>query len=130
MVNGFLKFVSFFFTRSIGADEGIKYLEELSNIFGFPARFVTFTSGVHEAYQIERVKRVLLSIISKLSADNTTELYIHVQLNLLNLMYIFVDEVQNAIKAHVHSTTQKASFELTNNIHICFTYPADRINII
>lgn len=125
MVDGFSKFVWLFTTKSTGSDEVIKKLQDWSNIFGLPTRIVSdrgaaFVSNAFENYvvenqvehvwtttgvargngQIERVNRVILSIISKLSAEDTSK------------WYKFVPQVQKVINSHINCSTKKSPFEI------------------
>ncbi len=93
LVDGFLKFVWIYTTKSTGADEVLKKMEEWSNVFRNPSRIITdrgvaFTSGAFRDYangfehvltttgvargngQVERINRSILSIIFKLSTED------------------------------------------------------------
>lgn len=112
-------------TKSTGQEEVVKRLTDWSNIFGFPKRIVSdkgtaFTSGAFEQFmsshnvehvctttgvargngQIERVNRLILAIISKLSSDEPSK------------WYKYVPEVQKAINCHVHSSLKLSPFEV------------------
>ncbi|XP_033170526.1 uncharacterized protein LOC117147645 isoform X3 [Drosophila mauritiana] len=124
-VDAFSKFVWLFPTKSTGQEEVVKRLTDWSNIFGFPKRIVSdkgtaFTSGAFEQFmsshnvehvctttgvargngQIERVNRLILAIISKLSSDEPSK------------WYKYVPEVQKAINCHVHSSLKLSPFEV------------------
>lgn len=131
MVDGFTKFVWLFTTKTTGCDEVLKKLEEWSNVFGLPSRIVSdrgaaFTSNAFTEYvksnaiehvltttgvargngQIERVNRSILSIISKLSAEDSSK------------WFKFVPQVQRAINSHIHSSSKKSPFELLFGVKI------------
>ena len=114
VVDGFSKFVWLYPVKTTGCEEVIRKLESWSEVFGEPSRLISdrgsaFTSGAFEEYtksnaiehvwtttgvargngQVERVNRSKLSIISKLSADDTAK------------WYKFVSKVQVAFNAHV-----------------------------
>jgi len=125
LVDGFSKFVWIFTTKSTGADEVLRTMEEWSDVIGNPSRIITdrgvaFTSGAFEEYvkrngiehvltttgvprgngQVERINRSILSIISKLSTEDSSK------------WYKFTSQVQRAINSHLSCSTKKSPFEI------------------
>ena len=125
MIDGFSKFVWLYPTKSTNAEEVVRNLKSWSDVFGFPMRIVSdkgaaFTSNLFSEFcresnvehvltttgvargngQIERVNRSILSIIAKLSTDDTSK------------WYKYVGKVQQAINSCVHSSTKRSPFEV------------------
>lgn len=125
LVDGFSKFVWIFTTKSTGADEVVKKMEEWSKVFGNPTRIITdrgvaFTSDAFHDYaktngiehvltttgvprgngQVERINRSILSIICKLSAEDSSK------------WYKFTSQVQKAMNSHISCSTKKSPFEI------------------
>ncbi|KAL7725403.1 hypothetical protein ACLKA6_000164 [Drosophila palustris] len=123
------KFVWLFPKKTTSCEEAVKKIETWSAVFGNPVRVVSDrgaaftanqfadfiktnniehvlgTTGVPRGNgQVERVNRVVLSIIAKMSAEDPTKWYQAVPL------------VQKAINSHVHSTTKRTPFELVFGI--------------
>lgn len=124
IVDGFSKFVWLFPTKSTDANEVLKHMQSWVAVFGNPQRIVSdkgpafvanifkdfckanniehieITTGVPRGNgQIERVNRVILSILAKLSSNEPSKWYKHIA------------QVQKAINAHVHSSTKFTPFE-------------------
>jgi len=143
MVDSFSKFVWMYPTKTTGADEVLKKLQEWSDIFGNPARIVSdrgaaFTSSSFEEFvkeenikhvwgttgvprgngQIERVNRSILSIISKLSSEEPGR------------WYKFVPRVQMAINGTVHESTKRSPFELLIGIKMRCRPDSDILQLI
>lgn len=131
MVDGFSKFLWLFPTKSTGAEEVVRNLNIWSQTFGSPVRIISdkgpaFTSQLFQDWcnenvvdhiltttgvprgngQIERVNRSILSVIAKLSAEDTTK------------WYKFEGEVQKALNSSVHSSTKSTPFEVTFGIRM------------
>lgn len=125
MVDGFSKFVWLFPTKTTNAEEAIRCLKVWSDTFGFPTRIISdkgsaFTSHNFEDFckhngiehvltttgvargngQIERVNRVIVSIIAKLSNDDPTK------------WYKVVGDVQKAINSCMHNSTKTTPFQI------------------
>lgn len=124
-VDGFSKFVWLYPTKSTGAEEVLAKLNNWKKIFGNPETIVSdkgaaFTSNSFKEYcreggiehventtgvprgngQIERVNRTIIPILSKLSSDNPSKWYKH------------VDDVQRAINSSIHRSTKVSPFEI------------------
>ncbi|XP_049291122.1 uncharacterized protein K02A2.6-like [Anopheles funestus] len=123
VVDAFSKFVWLYPTKSTDAEEVIAKLQSWSEIFGDPQRIITdrgtaFTSNSFADYvknrqiehvvnttgvprgkgQAERVNRVVLSTLAKLSSKEPSKWYKSVGL------------VQRALNSHWHATTKQTPF--------------------
>lgn len=125
MVDGFSKYTWLFPTKSTDAQEVIKHVSSWVTIFGSPQRIISdrgaaFTSKQFKDFctsekiehvetttgtprgngQIERVNRVILSVLAKMSAAEPSK------------WYKYTSQVQRVINAHVHSSTKFTPFEI------------------
>ena len=103
VIDAFTKFVWLFPTKSTGAEEAVKKLRVITDTFGNPRRIIcdrgaAFTSGFFTKFcdeegielhtivtgvprgngQIERVHRIAIPMITKLSVESPKELFKHV----------------------------------------------------
>lgn len=124
-VDAFSKFIWLFPTKSTGAEEVVRNLKIWSDVFGYPLRIISdkgaaFTSNIFADFcnennieqvltttgvargngQIERVNRSIISIIAKLSSEDTSK------------WYKYVGQVQKAINSCIHSSTKSSPFEI------------------
>lgn len=142
-VDAFSKFVWLFPTKSTGAEEVVKNLKIWSDVFGYPLRIISdkgsaFTSNIFSDFckdnniehvlittgvargngQIERVNRSIISIIAKLSSDDTSK------------WYKYVNQVQKAINSCVHSTTKYSPFEIMFGVKMNSTVSDNVLNML
>lgn len=139
MVDSFSKFVWLFPTKTTSCEETLRKIKTWSEIFGNPVRIVSdrgsaFTANVFAEYakengiahvwctmgvprgngQIERVNSTVLSIISKISSEDTSK------------WFKAVPDIQRAVNSHVHSSTKRSPFELKFGVRMN-NKPTDRI---
>lgn len=125
MIDGFTKFVWLYPTKTTTTVETLKKMKSWSEVFGSMKRIVTdrattFTSNSFEDYcndnniihvsittgvprgngQVERINRVVKTMLTKLSIENP------------ELWYKSVANVQTAINSNVQSSTKCTPFEL------------------
>ena len=125
IIDGFSKFVWLFPTKTTAADEVIKKFSEWSNIFGAPQRIISdkgaafmstafkewcqqesvehilATTGVARSNgQVERLNRIIINVISKLSADHPEK------------WYKYVPKLQRTINSTISKSTKVTPFEL------------------
>ncbi|XP_053968268.1 uncharacterized protein K02A2.6-like [Anastrepha ludens] len=125
VVDGFSKFTWLYPTKTTPAEEVIRKMSEWANIFGAPHRIISdkglaftstafkdwcqtekvehvlTTSGVPRGNgQVERLNRVVINVISKLSADRT------------EAWYKYVGKVQRVINSTINKSTKYPPFEI------------------
>ena len=93
-VDSFSKFVWLYATITTSSEEVIRHLRSWSDVFGFPCRVISdrgsaFTSKVFQEFvvtttsvlrgirQIQRINRVIFTIISKLSQEEPAKWFEH-----------------------------------------------------
>uniref|UniRef100_A0A034VAM6 RNA-directed DNA polymerase n=2 Tax=Endopterygota TaxID=33392 RepID=A0A034VAM6_BACDO len=143
IVDGFSKFVWLFPTKTTDTQEVIKHLSTWVNIFGNPQRIISdkgaaflsnlfkefcnenkiehikITTGVPRGNgQIERVNRVILSMLSKLSINDPAK------------WYQYAAMVQKAINAHVHSSTKFTPYEIMFGVKMKSEMSSDIIRLL
>lgn len=143
IVDAFSKFTWLFTTKSTEAQEVVKHMQTWMDVFGSPERIVSdkgtaFTSNMFKQLcadnniehieittgvargngQIERVNRVILSVLAKLSHDEPAK------------WYKYTGQVQKAINGHVHSSTKHTPFEVLFGFNMRHEFKTDLIKIL
>lgn len=125
IIDAFTKFVWLFAVKSTTANETINKLQIVTNVFGNPRRIIAdkgtaFTSTAFQSFcaeenidliftttgvprgngQIERINRIIIAALSKISFDNPEKWYAH------------VDKVQKCINSTHQRSINTTPFEL------------------
>ena len=143
VIDGFTKFVWLYPTKSTGVQEVLDRLEKQKNIFGSPSRIISdqgraFTSEEFQKYcrdngikhhavttglprangQVERLNRTIISVLTKLSTNDPSKWYQH------------VDRLQQVLNSTYQRTINMTPFELLFGIKMRFGVDAQLKEVI